>query len=72
MKVRVMHVFQGSGLEPDAITGYGIWLFSTNGAFSFGEGDSYIRWGPFYSIHMGRRNAKQLRCEIEQTYCFST
>lgn len=38
--------------------------FSTNGAFSFVEETVTLSGELFYSVHMGRRNAKQLRCEI--------
>lgn len=64
MKVRGMHVLQESGLGARCNNDMAFSYFSTNGAFSFVKEIVALSGDLFYSVHIGRRNAKQLRCGI--------
>lgn len=64
MKVRGMHIFQGSGLGAGCNSDMAFGCFLTHGTFSFVKEIVALSGDLFYSVHMGRRNAKQLRCGI--------
>ena len=59
-----MRVLHGSGLGAGCNNDMAFGYFSTNGAFSFVKEIVASSGDLFYSVHIGRRNAKQLRCGV--------